>query len=59
MEADLSSYAAGYVLARVGIVCALGYFILRALFRRRGAPENPIGMKSCVERVYAVPEDRC
>ncbi len=56
MEPDITSYAASYVLARIAVMCAFGYFIFRIVARRRTAAVSNVNTAGCATRVHAVPE---
>lgn len=59
MEADITTYAATYVLARIAIVCAFGYVIYRVLTSRRRAVVVNADSTGYANQAFAVPEDRC
>ena len=59
MEADITTYAATYVLGRIAIVCAFGYLTYRVLASRRRAAVSNAGSTGYANQAYAVPEDRC
>ena len=59
MEPDITTYAASYVLVRVAILCTFGYGIFRILARSHAPAAANVESTRNLERVYAVPEDRC
>ena len=59
MEADIATYAATYVLARIAVVCAFGYFIYRVVSSRRTAAVSDVNGRDYTRQAHVVPEDRC
>ena len=59
MEADIGTYAATYVLARIAVVCAFGYLIYRVLSSRRTAPVRNVSARRYGGQAHVIPEDRC
>lgn len=59
MEADITTYAATYVLARIAIVCAFGYLTYRVLASRRRATVGNADSTGYANQSYVVPDDRC
>ena len=59
MEADITTYAASYVLVRIALLCALGYAFFRVLARSRATVAEVVETSKDVELVHVVPEDRC
>ena len=59
METDIATYAMSYVLARVALVCAFAYVIVRAIVGRHEAAAVTSNSSGLSNRVCAVHEDRC
>lgn len=59
MEADIATYAATYVLARIAVVCAFGYFIYRVVTSRRTAAVSNVNDRDFTRQAHVVSEDRC
>lgn len=59
MEAEITTYATTYVLARIAIVCAFGYSTYRVLASRRQPAVVNADSKGYANQAHAAPEDRC
>jgi hypothetical protein len=59
METDIATYAAGYVLARITLVCAFGYLVFRIVTRSRSDATGDARLSRIDGGTRSVPEDRC
>lgn len=59
METDIATYAAGYVLARVAVLCAFGYTVFSVIARSQSAMTGDVRSATRVGGAHSVPEDRC